>query len=361
MDASKGDKMKNISAKQQLRNKLQQIAMEGEMCAKWQKRKGSVAADLRAYLGLSPKAYRKLIVGLSNTVEQKMCAKNFEEINYSHVPSLAMSRYMKAFSKNDATRFVAYREALKSGDKSVKINAAAVYPYDVIKALRNEADPAVCSAQWDALPDYLDDSNVLPMVDVSGSMACPAGGSKSVECIDVALSLGLYCASKNKGAFKDLFLTFSAAPQLMQVKGNLAEKMEQMEGSTWNMNTNLHAAFDRVLEVAVKGNVKPEDMPSTVLILSDMQFDSCTRYDDSAFQMIHRKYKTAGYKVPTIVFWNLGTNYGNVPVSFDEHGVCLVSGFSPSIMKAVLAADVDTLSPETVVRDAVSIARYDYL
>ena len=330
------------------------------LCAKWMPRKGSVAAELRVYLELSPKAYRKLVVGLSNTVEQKLCAREFEKINYSHVPSLAMSRYMKAFSKNDAERFVAYRNALKAGDKTVKVNASAVYPYDVIKSLKG-GDKDVADAMWKALPDYMDESNVLPMVDVSGSMGCSVGGNANLQCIDVALSLGLYCADKNKGAFKDMFLTFSDHPELLVLKGTLSQKMVQMNMSHWEMNTNLHAAFELVLETAIKGKASAEDMPSILLVLSDMQFDQCARFDDSAMQMISRKYEKAGYKLPTIIFWNLNDRAGNTPVSFNQKGVGLVSGFSPSIMKAILSSDMDTLSPETIVRDAVMIDRYNYV
>lgn len=327
------------------------------LCAKWMPRKGGVAIELRTFLGLTPKTYRKTLVGLTNVVETAMCAKNYDAVDYSHVPSLAMSRYMKAFHKNDQERFVAYREALVKGE--TKVNASAVYPYDVIKSLRFGGDKAVCDEQWKALPDYIDDTNILPMVDVSGSMGCCAGGNPNLSCMDVALSLGLYCADKNKGVFKDMFLTFSERPEILTLKGNLSSKLNQMQRSDWGMNTNLHAAFERVLKIATTGKVPQEDMPQVLLILSDMQFDYCAEFDDSAMQMIERKYADAGYEVPTIVFWNLNA-HGNAPVSFNKQGVALVSGFSPAIMKAILSADLSTLTPESLVRDAVNIPRYDY-
>jgi hypothetical protein len=333
------------------------LAARNGLAAKWMPRKGSLAVELRTALGLSPKAYRKTLVGLSKTVEQAMCAKEYERINYEHVPSLAMSRYMKAFSKNDAARFVAYRESLKKGE--AKVNAGAVYPYDVIKGLKFGGINEVADAQWAALPNYMNDMNVLPMVDVSGSMCCSAGGNPNLTCLDVSVSLGLYCADKNKGAYKDMFLTFSGKSELVQLKGSLSQKHVQLRRAHWEMNTNLHAAFAEILRVAVAGKVPESDMPQVVLILSDMQFDQCARYDDSAIEMVRRKYEAAGYKVPTVVFWNLNAS-GNAPVSFNEKGVALISGFSPAIMKAVLAADFDTLSPESIVRDAVAIPRYDY-
>ena len=156
-------------------------------------------------------------------------------------------------------------------------------------------------AQWDALPNYVGDANVLPMVDSSGSMTCPAGGynsKSSLSCLDVALSLGLYFADKNKGKFKDTFLTFSDTPELLHLKGGINSKIDQMVKSKWDMNTDLNKAFAKILDVAIKGNVAQEEMPAMVLILSDMQFDACIKHDDSAIEMIARKYEAAGYTIP---------------------------------------------------------------
>jgi hypothetical protein len=337
------------------------------LCAKWMPRKGPIAADLRSFLGLSPKQYRKLLVKLTNVVETDMCAQNWNEINFSHVPSVAMSRYMTAFHKRAPEAFTAFKEALKKGDKSVKINASAVYPYDIVRMAggtggyysRGNADPALANEMWKALPDYMNDQAVLPMVDVSGSMTTVATGQ--VTAMDVAVSLGLYCSERSKHpAFKDLFLTFSGSPEFVKTSGSLSERISQMTRSNWDMNTNLHAAFNKVLDVAVRNNVADADMPKMLLILSDMQFDACTRYDDTAMQMIRRKYEAAGYTLPAIVFWNLSARNDDKPVRFNEKGVALVSGFSPAVMKSVLAADLDKFSPENVMLKTVMVDRYNW-
>lgn len=330
------------------------------LCAKWMPRKGPKALELREFLGWSPKFYRKRLVELTKVVEQQMCAKQWNEINFSHVPSLAMSRYSKAFGKNAPDHFTAFKEALKKGDpKIAKVNAGAVYPYDIIKNVRR-GDSALADEQWKALPNFIGDASILPIVDVSGSMTCKAGGHQSksdITCLDVAVSLGLYCADKNAGPFKDVFLTFSNRPQFQTVTGTLSEKVRKMERSDWEMSTNLHAAFDEILKVAVRNNVAREDMPKVLLIMSDMQFNCCTGFDDRAIQMIRRKYNDADYEMPNVVFWNINA-YENVPVRFDEKGTALVSGFSPSIMKAVLAADMDSMTPEAVMKKAVMSDRY---
>jgi hypothetical protein len=329
------------------------------LCAKWMPRKGPIALELRNFLGWSPKYYRKRLVELTKVVETQMCAKQWDEINFSHVPSLAMSRYSKAFGKNASDSFTEFKTKLKSGDKSVKVNAGAVYPYDITKNVKY-GDSGLADEQWKALPNFIGDAMVLPLVDVSGSMTTPAGGynSKSgVSCLDVAVSLGLYCSDKNTGPFKDLFLTFSTKPKFVHLTGTLSQKIKQMNTSNWEMSTNLHGAFEEILRVAKSNDVAAKDMPQVLLIMSDMQFNQCTRFDDSAMQMIRRKYKDAGYETPQVVFWNLNAA-DNVPVKFDEKGVALVSGFSPSIMKSVLAADMDGFTPEGIMKKAVMSDRY---
>ncbi len=337
------------------------LAENNGLAAKWMPRKGSIAAHLRSLLGWTPKFYRKRLVELTHVVETQMCAKNWDAINFEHVPSLAMSRYTKAFHKNANERFVVFKTKLETGE--AKINAGVVYPYDVIKQLRATNDKIIADSQWNALPDFMDDSDILPLVDVSGSMSsATVAGNPNLTAMDVALSLGLYCADKNKGAFKDMFLTFSEKPQIHVLKGKLSEKMVQLQRSQWDINTNLHAAFEEILRVATQNKVALKDMPKALLILSDMQFDLCCEYDDSALQMIQRKYEASGYVVPSIVFWNLSDRGAdNMPVRFDERGTALVSGFSPSIMKSVLSVDVQGMTPDKILRETVGSDRYNYL
>ena len=356
--------------------KAQAFAMLGDalrqhngLAAKWTPRQGPLAVEIRTFFGMSPKFYRKSLVELTKVVESQMCAKEWDNINFSHVPSLAHSRYKKAFGRN-TLKYGEYVQALVKGtDPKVKVNAGAVYPYDVLKGVINrygrvpftkdELDVVV--KQWEALPNYVGDANILALVDVSGSMTCPVGGfgsGSAISCLDVAVSLGLYVADKNKGVFKDTFLTFSADPQLLNLKGNVVQKAQQMTKSDWAMNTNLHKAMDKILSTAVKGEVPQEEMPEMLLIMSDMQFDACAKFDHSAMQMIESKYKKAGYTVPKIVFWNLNAK-DNAPVKFDKSGTALISGFSPSILNAVLSGDTEQFSPEAIMLKALMIERYD--
>jgi len=359
-------------------NRRQAFTMLGDalrakngLAAKWTPRKGELAVEIRNFFGMSPKFYRKSLVEMTKVVEQEMCAKKWDEINFSHVPSLAHSRYKKAFFRNtqEYAKYVAeLTKDPKDRNVNVKINAGAVYPYDVLKGVigsyrsnYNSVELGALQAQWDALENFIGDANVLPLVDVSGSMTCPAGGRASqskTTCLDVAVSLGLYCADKNTGKFKDTFLTFSGSPELLHLKGNIVQKVNQMVSSNWGMNTDLVKAMDKILRVAKDGNVPQEEMPEMLMIMSDMQFDQCARFDDSAMKMIARKYEAAGYELPKIVFWNLNAA-DNVPAKYDASGVALISGFSPQIMVSVLGGDTEKFTPEAIMMKAIMVDRYN--
>ena len=336
------------------------------LAAKWTPRKGKIAAEIREFFGMTPKQYRKSLVALTNVVETQMCANDWDNINYSHVPSVAHARYKKAFGRHGQT-YAEYVSKLVKGEAGVKINASAIFPYDVLKGRigrynsmsKQELD--VIEAQWNALPNYVGDANVLPMVDSSGSMTCPAGGynSKSgLTCLEVAISLGLYFADKNTGKFKDTFLTFSNTPKLVNLTGNINDKINQMNTGEV-ANTNLHAAMKLILDVAVKNNVPQAEMPETLVIFSDMQFDQGVARDESAMEMIERKFKEAGYTIPQVVFWNLNAAYGNTPVKFDKRGTALVSGFSPAVAGGIMGGNMDDFTPEAIMLKTVMKPRYD--
>lgn len=342
------------------------------LCAKWMPRQGTEANKIRSYMKLTPKQYRKLLVGLSNTVEQKMCAQDWSGITYPHVPSVAAGRYQKAFLKHDPAGYAQYKEKLVTGE--AKINASVAYPYDVIRSLTH-GDKAVAIAQWKALPNYLEDSeeNILPVVDVSGSMTSVAAGS--VTALDVAISLGLYVSERMGGVFKDQFVTFSGSPELIKLTGDLSKRYDQMARSNWAMNTDIGAVFKLILGAAVKHKVPQKEVPTKILILSDMEFDACIttngsgktagRYSSggsavsvSAMEFIEKEYAAAGYKLPQIVFWNLSGRVGNSPVTYNKVGAALVSGFSPAIMGSVLGSE--DLTPLNVMLKTVMVTKYDF-
>jgi len=327
------------------------------LCAKWMPRKGIVANKLRKLFKTTPKQYRKMLVGLTNVVESKMCAKDWEKIDYSKLPSLASSRYQKSFNKNDNERYNEYKKSLEDG--TAKVNAGALYPYDIVKSMSMGGDKIVSEKQWESLPNWLEGSveRILPVVDVSGSMCVEVGGNPNLSCMDVAVSLGMYISERNEGSFKDAFITFSSNPQLQYLTGTLSERLHQLRRAEWGMSTDLEAVFNLILHQAKMNNVPESNMPTKILILSDMQFNQATRRDSLGAQsMIESMYEELGYTKPDIIYWNLNAKGGNFPVEFDKNGTALVSGFSPSILKSLLGGK--NMTPESIMMDTVNDDRY---
>lgn len=314
-----------------------------------------LAGKICQKLCLTPKEYRKLIVANTKVVEQQMCAKKWNEIEYAHVPSVAMNKYNKAWYRNDGERFTKYIEDVKAGKS--KINASAIFPHDILKstfycwnwgsAELNEAQ----ITQWNNLPNWLEgkSNSIIPVCDVSGSM------SGLPICISVAL--GLYISERNEGVFKDAFITFSERPQMQILKGNINDRIKQLVTSKWDMNTNFVKVFELILDKAIQNRLSQDDLPKTILAISDMEFD-CASSGGTNYEHIKALFERYGYKLPQIVFWNVNGRAGNVPVTVRNENVALISGASPSIIKAVLT---DNISPIKIMNNAIEVERYSFI
>lgn len=333
------------------------LAAGDGLCAKYMPRKGIVAAEMRKALGLEAREYRKLLVSMSDTVEQKMCAKNWNEIDFGKIPSLAAARYQKAFMKNAEANYNKYLKALEKGE--AKINASTLFPYDCLKSLR--AGGAAANAQWNALPNYMEgtDERVMALIDVSGSMCTPTA-INGISAMDAAISIGMYISERSPGVFKDQFMTFESNVRMMEAKGTLQQRIQTISRAPWGGSTNIQKAFDVMLDRAVRYGVPQDQMPTMLVILSDMEFDENARYDrnKTAFQAIDGKYARAGYKRPKLVFWNLAqrANRKNSPVTMGDGGTAMVSGLSPAILTSVLSAK--DFNPYQIMLDTLMVDKY---
>ena len=307
---------------------------------KWLPREKSsnkeIALIIRNKLNLSPKAYRHMLAENSITVENQMCDKEWGSIEYKKVPSHAFRIYSSAFMIHDESRFTSFLNRVEEWNET--INAWAIYPINLYRDFINGKPVKSINAQWSNLPEYMNDESILPVVDVSGSMTWTP--------MEAAISLWVYLSERTKWNFKDYFITFSSRPTLQKLSGKVTDRFVQLKRADWGMNTNLQATFKLILDVALRDNLKQSDLPDKVLILSDMEFDSCTNSyswdntnideDSSNLTFISNMFKASWYEMPKLIFWNLNWRTENIPAQQEEKNVALVSGFSPSIMEAVL-------------------------
>lgn len=332
------------------------------LVTKWLPRKGKLFNDIRRTLKITPKELRKLLVNNSDTTEQRMSANKWETIHYPHVPSVCMLRNKNSFSKHDADRFVKYLEEVKAG--KTKINASTLYPSDLVAKytkgnqnltsyLLNQTPDEAVEQLWNNLPDYLKDSDQSFMVlaDMSSSMFDPP------IAINSSIALAIYLSERNKSQFKNTFITFDKTPQLHTIQGEtLLEKITNCVRSEWGGSTNLDAAFQLVLNIAKQFNVPQDELPKNLLVISDMQFDQTGKTN------IHEKtkeaFKSAGYEIPKIIFWNLGKYTKGVPAIQNDNRAILVSGYSPVIVTSLLKGD---LNPFSAMQFILDNKRYDII
>ena len=310
---------------------------------KWFPRKGKVFEIARRELELTPKELRKILVENTKVVEQKMSANKWEEISYEAVPGKAFNLYKNAFEKHDNTRFLDF-----VWDTPEKIKSSVLWPHDLFRSWEKWDKEEIIDEQWKNLPNYINnDESFLPIVDVSGSMAGLP--------LSVAVSLGIYVSERNKSVFKDAFITFSNKPQMEYLHWTVTERFHQLSRADWDMDTNIQASFDLILNTALENELRQSDLPKSVIIFSDMEFNECG-WRRTNYELIKEKFEEAWYEAPKIIFWNLNWRIWNLPVRYDEEGTALVSGFSPSLMTSLLWGE--EISPLKIMMDILNSDRY---
>lgn len=320
------------------------------LCAKWLPSENSsstktkiLATQIRKELGMTSRQYRKTLSLLRKTiklVETQMTENKWNEIEYNKLPSRAGFQYRKAFARHDYERYNNFMT-----DKTTKVNAGTLYPCDIVhKVLANynsNSERQVLNKYWDNLKDYFNGAafNGIAVVDTSGSMA--GWGNKNINPIDVAISLGLYCADKcsKDSPFHGHYISFSRIAKLVECNGiDFVDKVQRIYRHCIIEDTNIYNVFDLILKTAITNDVPVEDMPKNVVIISDMQFNYATDgesvQDSISTQM--KQYKAHGYEIPHLIFWNVNAAYNaNIPMR-DENGITFVSGYSPVVFDMIL-------------------------
>ena len=309
-------------------------------------------------LGMTDAEYRRTLVKLRariRIVENHLREKDYT-FDYSAQPSKAMYKYRAAFIRNDAERYAAFMKQVEKGEKT--LHTGTLTPYDIIApcvgfGTMTDEERKAMDVTWNALEDFTTGENALVVVDGSGSMY----GWADPKPAAVAISLAIYFAERNTGAFRNHFITFSENPRLVEIKGrDIAEKVRYCMGYNEVANTNIQGVFGLILNAAVQYRVPQEEMPSRIYIVSDMEFDCCAENaGQTNFERTKKAYAQYGYKLPEIVFWNVASRTRQQPVTMNEQGVALVSGCTPRIFSMIASG---IMSPYTVMMDVLESERY---
>lgn len=324
------------------------------------------AKKIARFLGMTDATYRKTLVKLREhirIIENSLREKDYT-FDYSKQPSKAMFKYRKAFYRNDGERYGEFLGKVSRGE--AQMHAATLMPYELVEPYLHfswssrcfmrdisEEEKNALNATWASLPAFANNENALAIIDTSGSMY---DSGKPLPAA-VALSLSLYFAEHNTGIFKNHFIEFSSKPQLIEVKGDtFADRLRYVASFNEIADTNLEAVFDLILNAAVRNKVPQEELPATLYLISDMEFNCCVRNADATnFENAKAKFAAHGYQLPKIVFWNVQSRNTQQPVTQNEQGVALVSGCTPRIFSMVSEG---VLSPLSYMMEILGAERY---
>lgn len=319
------------------------------LAAKWAKRHHK---PTRKALGMKEAEFRKALSAIrkDHIVEHLMCQKQWDKVSYKTVPSVAMSRYTKAFKKHDELRFQAYKDAVKKGIE--KVHAETLFPHDCIRTAFN-GDDEMAELQFDALPNYMEgtDEKVMVICDTSGSMSSIISGS--IEAIYVSMGMALYCSSRLPvdNPFYKRFIAFCSEGKFVDWRKHSFRKALRdrsvFDGAVGS--TRIDKALDLILKIAVQREIDQSQMPTTLLIVSDMQFHQGTHQfgyygdgvENKSLTEVDKamiRWDKKGYQRPKVVYWNTA-GYQGSQETVNSENVGMVSGFSPSICKAIFSGD----------------------
>lgn len=356
--------------RKQLEEDLMSMDMGGDvsLLAKWLPSVNTSNADavrmakrIARSLGMNDAQYRKTLVKLRQRIriiENNLREKDYT-FDYSRQPAKAMFKYRNAFRRNDADRYQEFLSRVSRGEAT--LNTGTLAPYEIIapffSRLVSEAESLSIDTTWNAQKDFTNGENALVVIDGSGSMygCCSPSAPRPIE---VALSLGIYFAERNTGEFQNHFITFSRNPRLVEIKGEtILDKVRYCASFNEIANTSVQKVFELILNTAVWNEIPQSQMPSTLYIVSDMEFDHCTRDAGlTNFQYAKALFAQAGYVLPRVVFWNVQSRNTQQPVTMNEQGVALVSGCSPRIFSMIVK---DTLSPTQYMLEILGAERYE--
>lgn len=350
------------------------------LMAKWLKSSNSHNPETRKYglmtadmLGMNERQYRKMVSAFRkhlDVVERKMSSQNWQAIDYETVPSKANLNYNNAFLKHDEDRRRCYLNALTKGE--AKINSSVVYPHEIVHKMNltnSKTQRNALEGMWKSLPNLVkDDSTTLVVADGSGSMCTRVDTHGGTTALEVANALAIYFAERAKGPYHGKYITFSCTPKFVNVNHNtLYSNLQEAYRHSEVANTNIERVFDLILKTAIENNSPQSDLPDNILIVSDMELDDCATCGEgnywrgnpvtkTLFDTIASKYAEYGYKLPKLVFWNVNSRTGTVPVRENALGVILVSGFSVNTLKMVMQNETD---PYKALLNVVLSKRYD--
>ena len=360
---------------------LPQIRSKSNIKNERQQRLNSWANGLCKYLKWDKKEYRKFKSNPENTAhlwQRNMCSGYWDKIDFSKISGKALfnlvalsghdkmnplkrhgieEKYINWLETQPVAKFTGYvHELYKAVPKS------GIVPLVKKITLDKQFDGLIKLAKQDegGIKD-----NVWVCVDTSDSMCNTQNYNSNWQPIvggympiDICLGMGVYFSEMNTGAFKDYVVAFDSHSQIIKISGTFCEKVQQIRQVRSGGSTNFQSIIDEIIRVRTNNPEIPlSDFPSTVLVISDMQFNPSGCYHNlydsfdsdtkTNYEQAIAKLKTVGIDKMKFIWWYVDGRSTEVPNKFDDAGITIISGFDPAIITNICGGVTEVIDEKT--------------
>ena len=333
------------------------------------------------FLGMTSRQYNKFKSnGKAHEFQRFMCAREFDKLEWNKIPGIALG---KLVSKDFIKRHELTQNYIDwlSKQKTIKFNG---YPYDLLvrikKATNSNIHVLLSSSYWGnriTIPEILQHTtdlqfdnliatsqrdgkiteNVLCALDTSGSMA---SGSGDVTPLDVCLSLGLYFSTLTQGHFHKKVVMFDNTSTMQQLTGSFCEMLRQIPINAWG-GTNFMSVINLLVEYRRNNPTIPlEEYPTTLLIVSDMQFNPIGKNVETNYKATKRELLKAFPKEfvdkMKFIWWNVNGKHEGMPATMDDGGCYFFSGFDGAIASLLLGKEQQDKKPSKTMEEVLTEA-----
>jgi len=321
------------------------------------------------------------------TVEVNMCGKTWAAIEPEAVPGRCLKIHDAAFlnvrttNKNELryprdedrmicrAHFKDFTKGLQEGTKKAH-GANVVLPHELVVKLETcpltSDQEAILQAQWDSVKE-----ETIRAGGLGKTVAmCDFSGSMTGIPLEISKALGILISECTHPAFRDHILSFDSTPRWHSFKGKktLKEKVESLSGCGIGLSTDFYKACRCIIGRMMQYNVPVGEEPDDLLVITDMGFNDAASTNSSSSTLsawetqltrIRREFQSAGgWKPPRIVIWNVRAAFKDFHAAADQEGVVQLSGWSPSILKA-LQKGVQVQTPYEGMRSVLDDERYN--
>jgi hypothetical protein len=324
------------------------------------KKLNDFALALCAHLGWTQKEYRQFKAsGAAHNFQRLMSEGLWDKINFNAISGKALFQMANHRGKDGKTTIERHNMETRYMDwlatqPTVKFTGYVYELYKSIAPKMSAAQKFTLDKQFDGLIELAKKGdngikeNVWCALDTSGSMTTSVAGN--VTAFDICVSLGLYFSALNEGSFHNNVIMFDNVSRVLQLKGeSFTDKAAQIKSATtaWG-GTNFQSVIDEIVRIRkTNPNIALEHYPTTLLVVSDMQFNPVKGSQETNYKNAMKELAKVGLPKMRIIWWWVTGRKKDFPSTASDEGVTMIGGFDGAIITQIVGGQQTVVDKAT--------------